>query len=81
MTHFVLLAEWCIDYDGGTEIVGVYHDEEEAKKAFKNRVTTNEKILAEQYDYKIYTDTEYEFDAGEDGEHCVNHITLQLIKV
>lgn len=32
--HWVIVAEWCVDYEGGYSVVGVYHSEDEACKAF-----------------------------------------------
>ena len=47
-THWVVVAEWCVDFENGLCIIGVYHSEEAAKKAFKHRVDTDDRIIAEQ---------------------------------
>ena len=80
-THYVIFAEWCVDYEGGSCIVGVYHSEEKAKEAFRHRVDTDDKILANDYGYEIYEDSDTCFDSGENGEYVKDHITVQLIQV
>lgn len=79
--HYVIYAEWCVDYEGGSCIVGVYHSEEKAKEAFRHRVDTDDKILANDYGYEIYEDSDTCFDSGENGEYVKDHITVQLIQV
>lgn len=79
--HYVVIAEWCVDYEGGHCIVGVYHSREEAVKAFKNRVDTDERILAEEYGYTIYDDTDDCFDSGEDGEYVKDHLYVGIEEV
>ena len=79
--HYVIYAEWCVDYEGGSCIVGVYHSEKKAKEAFRHRVDTDDKILANDYGYEIYEDSDTCFDSGENGEYVKDHITVQLIQV
>lgn len=80
-THWVIVAEWCVDYEGGHSVVGVYHSEDAAREALQNRVNTDDRLLAEEYGYKIYEDTPLRFDSGKDGEYSTDHITVSVIKV
>lgn len=80
-THWVIVAEWCVDYEGGHSVVGVYHSEDAAREALQNRVNTDDRLLAEEYGYKIYEDTPLCFDSGKDGEYLTDHITVSVIKV
>lgn len=79
--HWVIVAEWCVDYEGGYSVVGVYHSEDEACKAFTNRVSTDDRLLAEEYGYKIYEDSQMCFDSGRDGEYSTDHITVSVHKI
>lgn len=76
--HWVIVADWCIDYQNGHEVIGVYHNELEAKKAFKDRVNSSDRVDADSNNYIIYEDTEFCFDSGQEGNYVVNHITVKL---
>ena len=80
-THWIVLAERYIDYEGGQDIVEVCHSEDEACKALQNRVDTDDRLFAEENDYKIYEDTPLCFDAGEDGFYDENHTAVSVIKI
>lgn len=80
-THWIVIADWCIDYEGGHSVVGVYHTENAACKALQNRVNTDDRSLAEEYGYKIYEDSQLCFDSGRDGEYSIDHITVSVHKI
>lgn len=75
---YVLLSEWCVDYESGHEIVGVYDTEAKAITALKNRVDSDDRVLAEDYGYTIYEDSDVCFDAGEEGEYVSNHVCARI---
>jgi len=79
--HWVVVAEWCVDYEGGYSVLSVHHSENEAIVAMKKRVNEDDRILAEQYSYVIYEDSDLCFDSGRDGEYATNHISVSIIKV
>jgi hypothetical protein len=74
MTHYVILFDWTIDHmsESGIEVVAVTHTLDEAKSIFAKRVS-DEKQYAFDHGYEIYTDTDTEFDAGEDGFYAAEH--------
>ena len=79
--HYVIFAEWCVDYEGGSCVVGVYHSKEKAREAFKRRVETDDRVLADEYGYTIYDDSDTCFDSGKYGEYAQNHITVSLSEI
>lgn len=79
--HWVVVAEWCVDYEGGHCIVGVFHSEAEALAAFDKRVSTDDRLLANEYGYEIYEDSDRMFDSGKDGYYCHDHITVEVVEV
>lgn len=79
--HYVIYAEWCVDYNGGSCVVGVYHSKEKAVAAFRKRVDSDDRLLAEEYGYEIYEDSDTCFDSGEDGEYVKDHISVFLEEV
>jgi len=81
MKHFVVLADWAVDYQTGHEIVGVCHDLKEAKDKFKKRVETDERVLAAQYGYEISVDDDCSFEAGKSGHYVGNHLFVEIIEV
>ena len=78
MKLYVIYAEWCVDYEGGSELVGAYKTLEEARNVLKKRVDGDERILADEYGYKIYDDSPNIFDAGREGEYTVNHTMVKI---
>lgn len=79
--HWVIVAEWCVDYEGGHSIIGVYHSEDAACRAMQDRVNIDDRLLAEEYGYKIYEDSPLCFDSGKEGDYAIDHITVSVIKV
>lgn len=57
------------------------HSEDEACEAMKKRVDSDDRILAEQYGYKVFEDSPMCFDSGRDGEYATDHITVSVVKV
>lgn len=80
MKHYVVFLEWSTEGDNGSNILGVVHSPEEAKKIFKE-TADEERKLAEENGWEIYEDTDVEFDAGEDGYYCSNHSRLYIQEV
>lgn len=79
--HWVVFAEWCVDYEAGNEIVSVCHSKEEAVVALKERVKTDDRLLAEKYGYKIFEDSDMCFDSGIEGDYVVDHIKVSICEV
>lgn len=79
--HWVVIAEWCVDYQGGLTVVGVYHTPEDAHDAFMNRVESDDRILAEEYKYDIFEDTNTVFDSGKKGYYSQDHICVRIEEV
>lgn len=82
MTHYVILLDWATDSSSecGIDVVAVTHTLDEAKSIFSERVS-DEKQHAFDNGYEIYTDTETEFDAGEDGFYAAEHAHLYIVTV
>lgn len=81
MEYYVIVADWCVDYQAGHRIVGVYTSEPSAIEALRKRVSEVERILAKIYKYKIYEDTETCFDSGVDGQYVQDHFYVGIEKV
>ena len=81
--HYVILFDWAVDNGevaNGIEIVAVVHTLEEAKEIFAEKVV-DEKEYAEENGYKIFTDTDTEFDAGEEGYYAAEHAHFWIQEV
>lgn len=74
MKHYVVIYDWAVDHisESGVEITAVVHSLEEAKEIFAKAVES-EKIYAEANNWTIYTDSDVEFDAGEEGYYAAEH--------
>lgn len=79
--HWVVLAEWCVDYEAGHHIVGVFHSKKEAIDCLRHRVNIDDRLLAEEYGYEIYEDTDTNFDSGKEGYYIHDHIAVSVIEV
>lgn len=75
---FVIVDEWCIDYEGGVQIVGTFKDEEKAKDVFKDYVGSCARVDSVDHNFSIETDTDTEFTAYLDGEYSCNHISVTI---
>lgn len=80
MKHYVVMFDWATDEDSNTEILGVVHTLEEAKSIL-NGPLAQEKRFAEDFDYKIETNTDTEFVAYEDGFYSGEHTHLWIEEV
>lgn len=80
-SHWVLFAEWCVDYEGGREIISVHHDIDDAVRALKKSVEEVYRIDAESNGYEILEDSDLTFDSGKMGDYVVDHITVSVIEV
>ena len=78
MKVYVVLARWCVEFENATCICGVYTNEEKAKAKLKERVDVEERDYAEEHGWTIYEDTDLCFDAGLDGEYCMNNICVSI---
>ena len=76
--YYVIVSDWCIDYEAGHRIIGVYTTELDAIKALKIQVDAEDRRLAEMYGYHIYEDNDNCFDSGIDGEYISNHIYVGI---
>ena len=79
MNYYVVLTEWCVDYESGLGVLGVFTSKQEAIDAMRERVNSDERLLAEEYGYEIYEDSETCFDAGEEGYYVPNHMVVRII--
>ena len=77
MKHYVIVNDWANEYESGTNILGVVHSLEEAKKIF-NESLADEKQYAKEHGFTIYDDCETAFDAGEEGYYVNNHTNLYI---
>jgi hypothetical protein len=77
--RYVVILDWAVDYESGIEVVGVAHNEDEAKKIFAECVK-KERINARNNNFTIADDTEDYFDSGKDGYWAQNHITVSIKK-
>ena len=79
--HWVVYAEWCVDYQAGHKIIGVCHSKEEAVEVFKSRVRSDYRLDAQENGYTIYDDTDSYFDSGDDGDYVKDHICVGIEEV
>ena len=80
MKHYVVINKWADESSwelNGVSIVGVAHSIEEAVKIFNEKVA-EEKQIADENNWEVFTDEEMTFDAGEDGSYAFNHTMLYI---
>lgn len=77
--HYIVINTWSLDSAGEceTSIIGVRHTLEEAKELF-NQCLNDERELARDRGWMVYTDEDTMFDAGEDGNYVGNHTLLYI---
>ena len=77
--HYVILLDWATDSmsESGVKVVAVTHTLDEAKCIFAKQVS-DEKQYASEHGYEIYTDTDTDFDAGEEGFYAAEHAHLYI---
>lgn len=83
MKHYVILCDWAVDNGemaSGVDITAVTHTLEEAKAIFAEK-SADEKEYAYEHGWTIYTDTDEEFDAGEDGYYDAEHAHFYIQEV
>lgn len=80
MKHFVIVFDWASEYECGSNVVGIAHSLEEAKKIFNN-VAAEEREYVIEHGWIIYDDTATVFDAGENGSYILNHTNLYIQEV
>ena len=82
MKHYVVLCDSAVDgmgYDE-THVTAVTHSLEEAKAIIAEAIV-EDKQYAEEHEWIIYTDTDEEFDAGEDGNYAAEHTHFYIEEV
>ena len=79
--HWVVIAEWCVDYQGGFSVVGVFHSFEKAHDAFVARVESDDRKQAEENGYDILEDNDICFDSGKTGYYSQDHICVCIKEV
>lgn len=77
MMHYVIVLEWSTDGDCGSNVIGVTHTLEDAKKIF-NETAMEEREWAIEHEWIIYEDIDVSFDAGENGMYSDNHSRLYI---
>ena len=80
--HYVVVLDWAADDAGerGVSILGVAHSLPEAKKIFAERIE-KERMYADDGNWTVYSDTDTDFDAGEDGDYNDDHTHLYIQEV
>ena len=80
--HYVVILDWAKDDSGerGVSILGVVHSLGEAKKIFAKHIET-EKCYAYNSGWEVYSDTDTNFDAGEEGSYNMDHGHLFIEEV
>lgn len=80
--HYVVVLDWASDRAGeqGTDILGVAHSMDKAKEIFAEHID-KERGLADGNGWKVYTDNDTCFDAGEDGYYNRDHARLFIREV
>ena len=82
MKHYVILCDSAVDNMGydETHVTAVTHTLEEAKIIFA-KVVVDEKQYAVDNGWEIFTDTDEEFDAGEEGFYAAEHTHFYIEEV
>lgn len=82
--HYAIIYEFSNKHTGEYckyKIHGVYHSLEEARKVFNEKFKEDKDDARNDKTFIVYTDTEDEFDAGEEGFYDENHLLIYIIKV
>ena len=82
MKHYVILCDSAVygmGYDE-THTIAVTHTLEEAKEVFAKAVV-EDKQYAEEHGWEIFTDTDQEFDTGEEGFYAAEHTHFYIEEV
>jgi hypothetical protein len=80
MKHFVVVLDWASEYECGSNVIGVTHSLEDAKKIF-NETAAEEREYAIEHEWIIYDDVDTVFEAGQDGYYISNHTNLYIQEV
>lgn len=78
--YFTVIHEWAYDGETGGAVVAIEETEENAKKAFSQKLV-EEKQFAEENDWCVYVDEEDSFDAGREGFYNDAHTCLFIQRV
>lgn len=74
--HTIITAFCEEDEATGMHVLGSFIDENEARKCFEEQKQEYQEI-AEYHDFEIYSDDEWYFEAGEDGNFNNNFVMLE----
>ena len=80
MKHYVVVLEWVSEGENGSNVLGVTHSFNKAEQIFKDTVE-EERELAANNGWTIFTHTDITFDAGEEGFYCNNHSLVYIQEV
>ena len=80
MKHFVVVLEWAAEYECGSNVIGVAHSLEDAKKIL-NGIAAEEREYALEHEWIIYDDLPTVFEAGQNGDYIKNHTNLYIQEV
>lgn len=80
--HFVVISDCAVDSMGYDEVnvVAVVHSLRKAK-AILQKVAADEKQYALEHGWEIHSDTDSDFDAGEEGYYVSEHAHFYIAEV
>lgn len=80
-THYVVFLDIANECDGNdVSPFSVAHSKETALEYFRSQLPSIRKV-AEGAGYAVYRDDDNCFEAGKEGEYCVEHIALYVKEV
>ena len=80
MKHYVVVLDWAVEDDEGVVILGVTHTLEEAQQIFNGNLP-EQRGYTEQYEYEVYEDTDFRYEAGVSGHWRTEHVALYIQEV
>ena len=82
MKHYVVVFDYAVDNmsESGVEIIAVKHTLEEAKEILAEKVV-DEREYAKEHGWEIFSDSDTEFDAGEEGYYNSEHACFYIKEV
>ena len=76
MEHYVVILDWATNDEESTDILGVFHTFEDAKREFDKHIDY-ERQLAEEKGYVI-DECDSHFEAYADGYYSAEHTALYI---
>lgn len=82
MKHYVVMCDCAVDSMGydETHVTAVKHSRDEARMVLKEK-SCDERQYAIEHGWEIYTDTDDEFDAGQDGYYTAEHAHFYIEEI